>query len=98
MPVDVLTEIEIRQPVEKGAAFAGDPDKAPERYVNNKSVDWKTPMHLRAGCKIAFKAHFLGRKPAYTYEFAEVVPNDTMAMRRANTKDLANLKRILEQA
>lgn len=39
-------------------------------------------------------ARFLGRQLAYTYEVTE--PLQTMAIRRANRKDLRNLKAILE--
>ncbi len=144
MTVDVLTSIEIARPRAEVAAFAVDPGNAPDWYVNIASVEWETPPPLGVGSRMAFVAHFLGRRIAYTYEIRELVagarlvmstrqgpfPMETTytwsdtamsgtlmtlrntgepsgfgtvaapvmaaAMRRANRKDLARLKKILE--
>jgi uncharacterized protein YndB with AHSA1/START domain len=146
MSVDVVTEVVIARPPADVAAYARDPDNAPRWYVNIKSVEWKTAPPLAVGSRVAFVAHFLGRRLAYTYEFVELVPDGRLvmrtsegpfpmettytwepapgggtrmtlrnrgepkgfgklvgalmagAMRRANEKDLAKLKSILESA
>ena len=65
MTVNVLTEVVIDRPLEQVSAYAADLEKAPEWYVNIKSVEWKTPPPLAVGSRLAFVAHFLGRRLAY---------------------------------
>lgn len=83
MAVDVLTEILIHRPREVVAAFAGDPTRAPEWYVNIRAVEWKTPPPLRVGSQMTFVAHFLGRRLEYTYEVVDYLPGEKLVMRTA---------------
>jgi uncharacterized protein YndB with AHSA1/START domain len=81
--VDVVTEAIIERPRERVVAYAGDPAKAPEWYVNIESVEWKTPPPLAVGSRLAFVARFLGRRLAYTYEIVSLVPGERLVMRTA---------------
>ncbi|QED37357.1 ATPase [Antarcticibacterium arcticum] len=143
--VNVFTEIIINKPIEIVADYATNPDNAPEWYVNINSAQWKTPKPLTIGSRVAFVAHFLGRKLEYTYGIIEFIPRHKLVMktvdgpfpmettytwtaidekstkitlrnkgiptgfskffaplmatmmRKANKKDLLNLKKILEE-
>jgi uncharacterized protein YndB with AHSA1/START domain len=81
MSVDVRTEIEIRRPRAEVAAYATDPDSAPEWYDNIESAEWVSPRPVDVGSRIEFAARFLGRRLAYTYEIAELVPGERLVMR-----------------
>ncbi len=81
--VNVKTEIVINAPIEKVSDYAANPDNAPEWYVNIKSVEWKTEPPLQVGSQLAFKAQFLGKSLAYTYEFKEFIPSQKLVMTTA---------------
>ena len=80
MQVDVRTQVEIDRPRTEVAAFAADPDNATAWYENIESVEWRTPKPLTVGSRIAFVAHFLGRRLAYTYEVEQHVAGERFVM------------------
>lgn len=83
MAVDVQTEATIARPVDVVAAYAIDPNNAPEWYANIDSVEWQTAPPVALGSKVAFVARFLGRRLAYTYELVDLVPGERLVMRTA---------------
>lgn len=83
MAVDVVTEVVIDRPVEVVSAYAADPENAPEWYVNIASMTWEGEAGVRVGARMAFVAHFLGRRMAYTYEIVELVEGERLVMRTA---------------
>jgi uncharacterized protein YndB with AHSA1/START domain len=82
--VDVQVETTIARPPSEVAAYAGDPSNAPQWYVNIKSVQWQTPRPVAVGSRMDFVAQFLGRRIAYTYEVAELVPGERLVMRTSD--------------
>jgi hypothetical protein len=81
--MDVLTSCVIARAPAVVSAFASDPDHAPQWYRNIRSVEWKSVRPLQAGSRLAFVAHFLGRRLAYTYEVMELDAGRRLVMRTA---------------
>jgi uncharacterized protein YndB with AHSA1/START domain len=79
--IDVTTETTIRRPRSAVAAYAANPDNAPEWYANIKSVRWKTAPPLEVGTELEFVARFLGGSMAYTYSVLEYLPGERLVMR-----------------
>jgi hypothetical protein len=84
MSVDVQVETTIQCPPEIVATFAGDPANAPQWYANITSVQWRTPPPVGIGSMLDFKAQFLGKGLAYTYEVVELEAGRRLVMRTAD--------------
>ena len=84
MSVDVQVETTIQRRPEIVAGFAGDPANAPQWYANITSVQWRTPPPVGIGSMLDFKAQFLGKGLAYTYEVVELEAGRRLVMRTAD--------------
>jgi hypothetical protein len=78
MAVDVTTETMIQRPLSEVADFVANPNNAPVWYVNIKAAD-----SVAVGSRVAFVAHFLGRRLAYVYEIVEFVRGERLVMKTA---------------
>ena len=83
MAVDVETEVQIERPRDEVAAYASDPNNAPDWYENIERVVWKTAEPAAVGSLIGFTARFLGRRLTYTYEITDRIPQERLVMRTA---------------
>jgi uncharacterized protein YndB with AHSA1/START domain len=81
MSVDVETELTIDRHRPDVAAYATDPDRAPEWYANIESAELETARPVAVGSRMRFVARFMGRQLAYTYRVEEPVPNQRLVMR-----------------
>lgn len=84
MKVDVTTQTVVNRPRLEVAAYASDPNNAPSWYANIDAVEWRTTPPLVLGTQLDFVARFLGKRLAYTYEVADLVPGERLVMRTAS--------------
>jgi uncharacterized membrane protein len=80
MAVDVVTEIVVDRPATEVAAYATDPDNAPQWYENIESVGWLTRPPLAVGTRLEFVARFLGKRLNYVYAVVEYLPGQRLVM------------------
>lgn len=83
MAISVSNSIIIERPCAEVFNYVADPDHVCEWYVNIRSVEWITTRPATEGTKIAFVAHFLGRRLSYTYEITVFQPEQRLTMRTA---------------
>lgn len=84
MAVDVETEVVIDRPRIDVAAYAANPNNAPDWNETVESVEWKTKKSLRVGSHFTFVGTLLGRRLTYTYEVIEFVPLERLVMRTSD--------------
>jgi hypothetical protein len=93
MAVDILTDIDIRRPRAEVAAYTSDPDNATAWYVNIKAMETTYTWEDTAAGGTRMTLRNRGEPSGFPRVAAPLM---AAAMRRANRKDLARLKSILE--
>ena len=97
MPVGITTPIEIARPRRVVSAFAADPTNVPRWYANIQSVEWVTEARLQGEDTADGGTRMLLRNGGEPSGFSRLASFIMVpAMRRANRKDLALLKSVLE--
>lgn len=81
MSLDVSAEIEIERPPGIVAAYACNPENAPDWSSHIKSVQWITEPKVHRGSRIAVVAELLGKRLEYTSEIVEYEPGKNFVMR-----------------
>jgi hypothetical protein len=105
--VDIQTQITIDRPVDVVAGYVADPSNAPAWYVKIESVEWETPPAVQGPFPMETTYTWFAtgegttrmtlRNRGEPAGFSKVTaPLMATAMRRANRKDLAKLRSILE--
>lgn len=78
--IDILSEIIIDRPRAEVAAYAADPARAPDWYLNICDIEWQTEPRLQVGTRFAFMTRMVGRMHSHTYEVVEYVPGERLMM------------------
>jgi uncharacterized membrane protein len=78
--IDVVGDVVIASTVDAVAAYAANPDNAPQWQENVESVEWITDRPLQIGSRLAFVAWFRKQKLSFTYEVTAWEPGRLLAM------------------
>jgi hypothetical protein len=79
--VDVEVHTTIDRPRREVAAYCCDPGNVTAWNANIHTVQWDSACEIAAGALLRFTSGFLGRRLAYTYEVAELIPEERLVMR-----------------
>jgi uncharacterized membrane protein len=79
--IDVIADVVVASTVDAVAAYAANPDNAPQWQENVESVEWITDRPLQVGSRLAFVAWFRKQKLSFTYEVTAWEPGRLLVMR-----------------
>jgi hypothetical protein len=79
--VDVEVHTTIDRPRREVAAYCCDPGNVTAWNANIHAVVWEPERSIGAGALLQFTSGFLGRRFEYTYEVAELIPEQRLVMR-----------------
>lgn len=83
--VEDTTDTVIDRPRDEVAAFAMNPAHAPRWYAGIDEVEWTGGELPRRGARVAFVAHFLGRRLVYAFEVIEALVGERLVLRGVDT-------------
>ena len=79
--VDVEVHTTIDRPRREVAAYCCDPGNVTAWNANIQTVQWDSEGEVATGALLRFTSSFLGRRLEYTYEVAELIPEERLVMR-----------------